>query len=81
MEFHSLRGSERRHNHSLDKSDASKRNSLLRGLVQRDIAKGYAPATVIGAMRGHGRSDARIRLDAAGGEYLSRIDANDSRIA
>jgi hypothetical protein len=35
---------ELRHNHSLDESDANKRKSLLRGLAQRDIIKGYAPA-------------------------------------
>jgi hypothetical protein len=81
VEFYHVKGSESRHNHSLDESDASKRNSLLRGLVQRDIAKGYAPAAVIGAIRGQGRADIRMRLDSAGGEYLSRRDAVNSRVA
>ena len=63
------------HNHSLDESDANKRNSLIRGLVQRDIVKGYAPAAVIGALRGNGRADIRIQLDSAGGLYLTRQDA------
>jgi hypothetical protein len=31
VEFYYVKGSESRHNHSLDESDASKRNSLLRG--------------------------------------------------
>ena len=33
VEFYHVKGSESRHNHSLDESDASKRNSLLRDLV------------------------------------------------
>jgi len=67
-----------RHDHSLDESDANKRNSLLRGLVQQDIAKGYAPAAVIGAIRGNGQSQLRNRLAAAGGAYLTRQDAINS---
>ncbi len=49
-----------RYKYSLDESDANKQNSLIRGLVQRDIIKGYAPAAVIGALRGNGRADIRI---------------------
>ena len=42
MEFQPT-GSSLNYCHSLDESDTSKRNSLLRGLVQLDIAKGYRP--------------------------------------
>ena len=66
------------HAHSLDESDANKRNSLLRGLVQLDIAKGYAPAAVIGSIRGNGQSDVRARLAAAGGAYFTRQDVINS---
>ena len=81
VEFHSIGSETRAHDHSLDESDANKRNSLLRGLVQHDIAKGYAPAAVIGSFRGNGRSDIRIQLASAGGEYLSRQDAINSGVA
>jgi hypothetical protein len=69
------------HDYSLDKSDANKRNSFLRELLQKDIAKGYAPAAVISSIRGDSRSAnqaKRIRLTAAGGTYLSRQDAINS---
>ena len=80
VEFHHVPGAFFHHNHSLDESDANKRNSHLRGLVQSDIGKGYAPAAVIGAIRGQGRPDIRMRLEAVGGQYLSRRDAENSRI-
>jgi hypothetical protein len=66
------------HDHSLDESDANKRNSALRGLAQFDIAKGYAPVAMIGSIRGHGKSEAKARLNAAGGAYLTRQDAINS---
>ena len=78
VEFHMTGTQPTIHAHSLDESDANKRNSLLRGLVQLDIAKGYAPAAVIGSIRGNGQSDVRARLAAAGGAYLTRQDAINS---
>ena len=69
-----------RYNHSLDESDANKRNSLIRGLVQRDIIKGYAPAAMISALRGNGRADIRIQLSLASGLYLTRQDAINSGV-
>jgi hypothetical protein len=86
VEFHLANGrgeprqSALKHDHSLDESDANKRNSLLRGIVQKEIAKGYAPAAVIGVVSGSGRADVRIRLAAAGGTYLSRQDAINSGV-
>lgn len=65
------------HSHSLDKSDANterKRNSFLRKLVGAEVTKGYHPAAIIGSLTGAGRADARTRLAAAGGAYLSRQD-------
>ena len=78
VEFHMTSGQFAQHNHSLDESNASKRNSLLRGLIQLDIAKGYAPAAVIGLLRGSGQAQSRDRLAAAGGVYLTRQDAINS---
>ena len=72
VEFHVTSGQFAQHNHSLDESNASKRNSLLRGLIQLDIAKGYAPAAVIGLLRGSRQAQSRDRLAAAGGVYLTR---------
>ena len=66
------------HDHSLDESDANKRNSFLRDLLARDISKNYAPAAVIGSIRGNGQSDTRERLNDAGGRYLTRQDAINS---
>ena len=62
------------HSHSLDESDANKRNSFLRKLVGAEVAKGYHPAEIIGSLTGKGRADARARLAAAGGTYLTRQD-------
>jgi hypothetical protein len=81
VEFHVTGNQPTNHDHSLDESDANKRNSFLRGLLQKDIAKGYAPAAVIGSIRGDSRSAdqaKRIRLAAAGGTYLSRQDVINS---
>jgi hypothetical protein len=69
------------HSHLLDESDANKRNSFLRGLAQQDIAKGYAPAAVIGLIQGHRKSEVRERLAAAGGTYLTRQDVINSSAA
>jgi hypothetical protein len=63
-----------KHSHSLDESDANKRNSFLRTLVGAEVAKGYHPATVIGSLTGEGRADTRAQLAAAGGTYLTRQD-------
>ncbi|KAH9203596.1 hypothetical protein DL95DRAFT_501919 [Leptodontidium sp. 2 PMI_412] len=57
------------HSHSLDESDANKRNSFLRKLVGAEVANGYPPAAVIGSLIGNGRADARARLASAGGTY------------
>ena len=62
------------HSHSLDESDANKRNSFLRQLVGAEVANGYHPAAVVGSLIGTGRADARARLVAAGGAYLTRQD-------
>ena len=62
------------HSHSLDESDAYKRNSFLRKLVGAEVANGYPPAAVIGSLTGQGRADARARLASAGGAYLTRQD-------
>jgi hypothetical protein len=63
-----------RHSHSLDESDAYKRNSFLRHLIGAEVANGYPLAAVIGSLAGQGRADARVRLAAAGGAYLTRQD-------
>ena len=71
MEFHLIGQNGATHAHSLDESDANKRNSLLLGLVQSDVIKGYAPTAIISSLRGHGRADIRDRLAAAGSIYLT----------
>jgi MULE transposase domain len=63
-----------RHSHSLDESDANKRNSLLRALVGAEVAKGYHPAAIISSLTGDGRPNTRALLATAGGAYLSRQD-------
>ncbi|TAQ84793.1 hypothetical protein B7494_g6880 [Chlorociboria aeruginascens] len=79
VEFYHVTGqSNCQHTHSLDESDANKRNSLIRTTIQQDIAKGYAPAAVIGAIRGNSRIDIRMRLNSIGGLYLTRQDAINS---
>jgi hypothetical protein len=65
-------------NYLLDESNANKRNSFLRGLAQFDVAGGHAPAAVISSIRGHGKSEAEARLNAAGRAYLTRQDAINS---
>ena len=75
VEFHEISHHLPIHSHSLDESDANKRNSLIRGLAGKDVAKGYSPAAVIGSLRGTGDSIAQSRLASAGGAYLSRQDA------
>lgn len=78
VEFHVTGAETTAHDHSLDESDSNKRNSFLLGLVRREIAKGYSPAAIIGALRGNGQSELRNRLAAAGGTYLSRQDVINS---
>ena len=73
MEFHPT-GSSVNYSHSLDESNASKRNSLLQGLVQLDIAKGYCPTAIINLIRGYNQSEIEGRLKAAGGAYLKGYD-------
>ena len=71
VEFHNISHYSLIHSHLLDESDANKRNSLIRGLAGKDVAKGYAPAAVIGSLRGTGDSNAQLRLASAGGAYLT----------
>ena len=78
MEFHVSSDQLSRHNYSLDESDATKRNSLLQGLVQLDISKGYVPAAMISAIRGVSQSETRAKLITSGGAYLSRQDIINS---
>ena len=78
VEFQLSGGNPFLHDHSLDESDANKRNSALRDHVQFDITRGYAPAAVIGSIRGKGQSEVEARLNAAGGAYLTRQDAINS---
>jgi hypothetical protein len=76
VEYHPL--SQQNHDHSLDESDANKRNSFLLSLVQKDVSRGFAPAVIIGSLRPVGRPDIRTKLDLAGGKYLSRQDIINS---
>jgi hypothetical protein len=69
------------HTHSLDESDASKRNSVIKGLVRREMSRGHPPAEVVATMRGNGDPSARAHLDSAGGKYVSRQDAANTGIA
>jgi hypothetical protein len=78
VEFTSVDGNSFIHTHSLDESDAYKRNSAILAHLQADITKGYAPAAVIGSIRGYGQSEVMNRLIAAGGTYLTRQDAINS---
>ena len=73
VEFYYVEGNrDCRHDHSLDESDANKRNSLLKGLVQRDITRGYVPVTIISIIRSNGRADIRIQLASVSELYLTR---------
>ena len=84
VEFHAIsqRGQQSLiHDHSLDESDTNKRNSLLRNLAGKDIAKGYAPAAVIGSLRRSGDFSSELRLASAGGSYLTRQDAINSGLS
>jgi hypothetical protein len=56
VEFHAISHQPLIHSHSLDESDANKRNSLLRSLAGKDVAKGYLLAAVIGSLRRTGDS-------------------------
>ena len=47
----------------------------------KEVAKGYAPAAVIGSLRGFGDSISRLRLASAGGAYLTRQDAINSGLS
>jgi hypothetical protein len=58
----------------IGRSDANKRNSLLRSLVGAEVAKGYHPAAIIGSLTREGQPDTRAQLAAAGGAYLTRQD-------
>jgi hypothetical protein len=69
------------HAHSLDESDANKRNSFLRALAGAEIAKGYPPALIIRSLNGNGRADARVRLAAAGGAFLDTQDVINAGLA
>jgi len=69
------------HTHSLDESDANRRNSVIKGLVRRELSRGHPPAEVVAALRGNGDPSARAHLDSAGGKYVSRQDATNSGVA
>jgi hypothetical protein len=81
VEIHAISHTSLIHSHSLDESDANKRNSLLRTLVGKEVAKGYAPAAVIGSLRGLGDIASQLRLASAGGAYLTRQDAINSGLS
>ncbi len=68
------------HSHSLDESNANKRNSLLRKLVRAKVTKGYYPAAVIRLLTGKGRAKAHVLLAAASSTYLTRQDAINSTL-
>jgi hypothetical protein len=51
VEFWELSNQTLSHDHSLDKCDANKRNSLLQALVGRDVVRGYTPTAVISALQ------------------------------
>jgi len=78
VEFEPSGDSPTKHDHSLDESDANKRNSFLRDLLANDIARNLAPAVMVGSIRGDGQSDTRARLNSVGSRYLSRQDAINS---
>jgi hypothetical protein len=78
VKFHMSRSSSLIHTHSLDESDANKRNSALLKHVQADITKKYAPAAVISLIRSSGQLKAQARLNAAKGVYLTRQNAINS---
>jgi len=55
-----------------------RRNSALRGVAATESSKGYAPATIIGAIRGIGQDGGRAILEDAGGRYLTRQDVKNA---
>ena len=71
IEFHWLGNNPLIHEHSLDESDAIKRNSTIREHVQYDITKGYTPVAVISSIRGFGRSEVQALLNTASRTYFT----------
>jgi hypothetical protein len=69
------------HAHSLDESDANKRNNFIRALAGVEIAKGYPPALIIRSLNGNGRADARVRLAAARSAFLDIQDVINAGLA
>lgn len=71
IEVWGLEGSSISHSHPLDYSDAHKKNSFIRELVQNEVAKGgdNTPAAVIKTLR------PRKEIEALGGRYLTSKDA------
>lgn len=78
VEFRQISDHSLIHSHSLDESDPNKRNSFIRALAGKDIAKGYPAAAMIGSLRGIRNSATQSRLASAGGEYLTRQDMMNS---
>jgi hypothetical protein len=62
VEFYPIKDSVLSYDYSLDESDANKRNSLIRQLVRKDVAKGYTLAAVISSFRRLGNLAIRLRL-------------------
>src|SRR6266516_6745116 len=66
------------HTHDITESDLIRRNSALRGIAATESSKGYAPATIIGAIHGIGQDGGRAILEDAGGRYLTRQDVKNA---
>ncbi|RFU33746.1 hypothetical protein B7463_g2626, partial [Scytalidium lignicola] len=73
VEFYSSGEQTTNHSHTLDESDAIKRNGFLRKLILKEVARGYAPATIISALRGTKDAQALV-LRVVGGTHLTRQD-------
>jgi hypothetical protein len=69
------------HAHSLDESDANKRNSFLRALAGAEITKGYLPALIIRSLNGNGHADTCVQLAAARGIFLDTQDVINAGLA
>ncbi len=66
------------HTHDITELDLIRRNSALRGVAAIETSKGYAPATIVGAIRGIGKDGGRKILEDAGGRYLTRQDVKNA---
>lgn len=79
VEVLGLEGQSTTHAHSLDFSDSHKRNSFVRNLALKEVAKGHNAAAVMGILRPMNDPFACAQLDSIGGKFLTNKDVSNWR--